>query len=149
MNVVGISQDEQTDLFRIIASVLHLGNINVTSGRDDQAYISDTSAAEKVCHVLGIPIDVFIKGLIRPQVKAGREWVAQARTKEQVLYSIEALAKALYERSFGALVERINKAIDTPSNKAYFIGVLDIAGFEIFKVSFIYVYIQMYSFLSL
>ncbi|PKK63701.1 hypothetical protein RhiirC2_757866 [Rhizophagus irregularis] len=135
MNVVGISQDEQIDLFRIIASVLHLGNINVTSGRDDQAYISDTSAAEKVCHVLGIPTEAFIKGLIRPQVKAGREWVAQARTKEQVLYSIEALAKALYERSFGALVERINKAIDTPSNKAYFIGVLDIAGFEIFKTN--------------
>ena len=134
MNVVGISQDEQVDFFRIIASVLHLGNIKVTSGRDDQAHILDTSVAEKVCHILGISVDVFIKGLIKPQVKAGREWVAQARTKEQVLYSIEALAKALYERSFGALVERINKAIDTPSSKAYFIGVLDIAGFEIFKV---------------
>src|SRR5581483_1383148 len=134
MNIVGISQDEQVDFFRIIASVLHLGNIEVKSGRDDQAYILDTSLAEKVCYILGISVDVFIKGLIKPQVKAGREWVAQARTKEQVLYSIEALAKALYERSFGALVERINKAIDTPSSKAYFIGVLDIAGFEIFQV---------------
>ncbi|CAI2177136.1 8169_t:CDS:10 [Funneliformis geosporum] len=122
MDVVGISQDEQVDLFRIIASILHLGNIEVTSGRDDQAHIMDISVAEKVCHVLGIPVDAFIKGLIKPQVKAGREWVAQARTKEQVLYSIEALAKALYEKNFGALVERINKAIDTPSNKAYFIG---------------------------
>ncbi|CAG8639097.1 5958_t:CDS:10 [Funneliformis mosseae] len=135
MDVVGISQDEQVDLFRIIASILHLGNIEVTSGRDDQANILDISVAEKVCHVLGIPVDAFIKGLIKPQVKAGREWVAQARTKKQVLYSIEALAKALYERNFGALVERINKAIDTPLNKAYFIGVLDIAGFEIFQTN--------------
>ncbi|CAG8531984.1 6454_t:CDS:10 [Acaulospora morrowiae] len=135
MNIVGISQEEQMNFFRIIAIVLHLGNINVTSSRDDQAQILETSVVEKVCHLLAIPVADFIKGLLKPQVKAGREWVTQARTREQVLYSIEALAKSLYERSFGALVDRINKAVDRPSSKSNFIGVLDIAGFEIFETN--------------
>ncbi|RHZ59360.1 hypothetical protein Glove_364g12 [Diversispora epigaea] len=135
MNIVGISQEEQMDLFNVVAAVLLLGNIDVASNRDDQAQILETSVVEKVCHVLGIPVGTFIKGLLKPQVKAGREWVTQARTKEQVLYSIEALSKSLYERSFGTLVNRINKAIDSPTRKANFIGVLDIAGFEIFETN--------------
>ncbi|CAG8497152.1 329_t:CDS:10 [Acaulospora colombiana] len=135
MNIVGISQEEQMNFFRTVAIVLHLGNIDVTSNRDDQAQILETSVVEKVCHLLEIPMADFIKGILRPQVKAGREWITQARTREQVLYSIEALAKSLYERSFGALVDRINRAVDRPSNKANFIGVLDIAGFEIFETN--------------
>ncbi|CAG8540266.1 21314_t:CDS:10 [Dentiscutata erythropus] len=130
-----VVKDEQVDLFRVIAAVLHLGNIEIASSRNDQAQIYENSICENVCNLLGIPVAEFIKGLLNPQVKAGREWVIQARTKEQVLYSIEALAKSLYERSFFALVDRINKAIYRPNNKSFFIGVLDIAGFEIFKVN--------------
>nr|CAG8519719.1 11498_t:CDS:10 [Entrophospora candida] len=135
MNIIGMTIEEQMNLFRVIAAILHLGNIKVTSNRDDQAQIPETSVSEKVCHLLGIHVSDFIKGLVKPQVKAGREWVAQSRTKEQVLYSIDALAKSLYERNFGALVERINKATDRPTNKSNFIGVLDIAGFEIFQTN--------------
>ena len=66
-------------------------------------------------------------------MKAGREWVTVALNASQVQYSAEALTRALYERMFAALVEMINRAIDTPSFKTTFIGVLDIAGFEIFE----------------
>jgi len=48
---------------------------------------------------------------------------------------VEALAKATYERLFRWLVHRINKALDrTKRQGASFIGILDIAGFEIFEV---------------
>ncbi|CAG8563681.1 4096_t:CDS:10 [Ambispora gerdemannii] len=135
MNIVGLEKEEQDDLFRIVAAVMHLGNIVVTSDRDEQAQIQSTPLVGKVCGILGIKVTDFLKGLLTPKVKAGREWVLQARNKQQVLYSIDALAKALYERSFRALVDRINSAIDHPSNKSTFIGVLDIAGFEIFKTN--------------
>ncbi|CAG8439676.1 12082_t:CDS:10 [Ambispora leptoticha] len=135
MNIVGLEKEEQNDLFRIVAAVMHLGNIVVTADRDEQAQIQTTVLVEKVCDILGIKVTDFLKGLLTPKVKAGREWVLQARNKQQVLYSIDALAKALYERSFRALVDRINSAIDHPSNKSTFIGVLDIAGFEIFKTN--------------
>lgn len=133
--MVGFSVQEQFDLFRVVAAILHVGNIVVTSDRSEQAYIRDSSAIEKVCHLLGLPMSEFTKALLRPRVRAGREWVTQARTKKQVEDEMGSLCKAIYEKSFGALVERINKALDRPISKSTFIGVLDIAGFEIFETN--------------
>ena len=95
----------------------------------------DTSQAERVCHLLGLPIAEFTRAVLRPRALAGREWVTQARTRQQALDELSALCKTLYEKSFGSLVERINRALDRPSSKSTFIGVLDIAGFEIFEVN--------------
>ncbi|KAI0319703.1 nonmuscle myosin heavy chain b [Amylostereum chailletii] len=133
--VVGFSASEQLDLFRIVAAILHLGNIAITSTRGDDALMPDPSQAERVCHLLGIPVTEFTRAVLRPRVLAGREWVTQARTKQQALDELAALSKTLYEKSFGSLVDRINRALDRPSSKANFIGVLDIAGFEIFEVN--------------
>lgn len=132
--MVGFSQGEQFDLFRIIAAILHIGNIQITADRSDQANIISPAQVEKACHLLGVPVQEFMKAVLRPKVLAGREWVTQARTKQQALDELSALCKTLYEKSFGALVDRINKALDRPSSSSTFIGVLDIAGFEIFEV---------------
>ncbi|KAJ3200564.1 hypothetical protein HDU82_008794, partial [Entophlyctis luteolus] len=135
MDVMKITREEQLSLFRVISAILNLGNIQVVSDREDQAQLSESghAAAEKVCHVLGIPVPEFTKSLLRPKMKAGRDWVTQARSVAQVLYSVEALSRALYERMFGKLVDRINEAIGSNGAKSTFIGVLDIAGFEIFE----------------
>ena len=53
----------------------------------------------------------------------------------QVSYAIGALAKAVYEKMFNWMVTRINASLETKQPRQYFIGVLDIAGFEIFDVS--------------
>ena len=84
--------------------------------------------------MLGVNAGDLIKGLLKPKIKVGNEFVTQGRNKDQVLYSVNALAKALYDRMFGSLVRRINKTLDTKNKRNYFIGVLDIAGFEIFDV---------------
>ena len=95
----------------------------------------DPSQAERVCHLLGIPVSDFMRAVLRPRVLAGREWVSQARTRQQALDELAALCKTLYEKLFGLLVDRINRALDRPSSKSTFIGVLDIAGFEIFETN--------------
>ncbi|KAI0300125.1 P-loop containing nucleoside triphosphate hydrolase protein [Multifurca ochricompacta] len=135
LEVVGFSASEQLDLFRIIAAVLHLGNITITATRADDAVMPEPSQAERVCHLLGIPVAEFTRAVLRPRVLAGREWVTQARTRQQALDELGSLAKTLYEKSFGTLVDRINRALDRPTSKSTFIGVLDIAGFEIFDVN--------------
>lgn len=132
---MGFSEDEQFSIFKLVASILHLGNLKVVSDRSDQAKLSNPEQAERLCHLFGIPVSEFTKALLCPKVKAGREWVTNARSSQQVIYSIEALAKSLYERMFGNLVEKINNAMDRNSTKMHFIGVLDIAGFEIFEVN--------------
>ncbi|KAJ7078394.1 myosin II heavy chain [Mycena crocata] len=134
-DTVGFTPSEQFDLFRIVAAILHIGNIDITSTRADDAGMPDPSQAERVCHLLGIPVAEFTRGVLRPRTLAGREWVSQARTKQQALEELGALCKTLYEKSFGALVDRINRALDRPSSKSTFIGVLDIAGFEIFEIN--------------
>jgi len=54
----------------------------------------------------------------------------------QVVNAVAALAKAVYAKMFAWLVARVNKTLDTKQKRQYFIGVLDIAGFEIFEVRF-------------
>ncbi|KAI9814332.1 MAG: hypothetical protein M1832_005912 [Thelocarpon impressellum] len=139
-NIMGFSEPEQLAVLRTIAAVLHLGNISVMkeSMRGDQASLAPDAQtqAEKVCHLLGIPVEPFIQGLLHPRVKAGREWVEKVQTPEQVRLSIDALAKGIYERGFGDLVDRINRQLDRTGmglDDSHFIGVLDIAGFEIFE----------------
>ena len=138
--VMGFSDKEQTSILRTIAAVLHLGNITVVkeSRSADQARLAPDAktVAARVCKLLGVPLEPFLQGLLHPKVKAGREWVEKVQTPEQVRLGIDALAKGIYERGFGDLVKRINRQLDRPSmglDDTRFIGVLDIAGFEIFE----------------
>lgn len=78
----------------------------------------------------------FTRAILSPRIKVGRDYVQKAQTQEQAEFAVEALAKATYERMFRWLVMRINKALDkTKRQGASFIGILDIAGFEIFEVN--------------
>lgn len=128
---VGFSDKEQLDIFRVVAAILHLGNVQVTG--TDRAMITDATELSKAAQMLGLPLKEFTSALLTPRTKAGREWVTQARSRAQVVDEVAAVCKTLYEKTFGALVERINKALERPTTKSTFIGVLDIAGFEIFQ----------------
>ena len=139
-HIMGFSETDQRAIFRTVAAVLHLGNVTVMkeSIRADQASLAkDAHAqAEKVCNLLGIATEAFVKGLLHPMVKAGREWVEKVQTPEQVRAGIDALAKGIYERTFGDLVIKINRQLNRTGmglDDSHFIGVLDIAGFEIFE----------------
>jgi myosin protein heavy chain len=138
--VMGFSDEEQASILRTIAAVLHLGNISVVkeSRSADQARLAPDAkeVAARVCKLLGVPLEPFLRALLHPKVKAGREWVEKVQTPEQVRFSIDALAKGIYERGFGDLVTRINRQLDRAGmglDDTRFIGVLDIAGFEIFE----------------
>ncbi|CAK7274386.1 class II myosin [Sporothrix epigloea] len=140
-SVMGFASQDQTSILKTVAAVLHLGNITVVneSRTADQARLAPDAEvhAQRFCKLLGVPVEPFLKGLLHPRVKAGREWVEKVQTPEQVRLSIDALAKGIYERGFGDLVRRINKQLDRAGmmglDDSRFIGVLDIAGFEIFE----------------
>ncbi|XP_032637635.2 myosin-9 [Chelonoidis abingdonii] len=137
MKIMGIPDEEQIGLLRVVSGVLQLGNIVFKKERNtDQASMPDNTAAQKVSHLLGINVTDFTRGILTPRIKVGRDYVQKAQTKEQADFAIEALAKATYERMFRWLVMRINKALDkTKRQGASFIGILDIAGFEIFELN--------------
>ena len=66
--------------------------------------------------------------------KVGNEYVNKGQNQAQVVNSIGALSKSIYDRMFRWLVERVNQTLDVKTKRQHFIGVLDIAGFEIFDV---------------
>ena len=139
-HVMNFSDKQQLSIFRTIAAILHLGNVAVRqeSRAQDQASLTSEAKAsvDKACRLLGVQTDPFIQGLLHPKVKAGREWVEKVQTPEQVKLALDALAKGIYERGFGDLVSQINVQLNRAgfsSDENHFIGVLDIAGFEIFE----------------
>ena len=141
-HVMNFSNQDQSAILQTIAAILHLGNVSVMkeSNRADQASLAPEAyeSVDKACKLLGVQKDPFIQGLLHPKVKAGREWVEKVQTPEQVQSAIDALAKGIYERGFGDLVAKINHQLDQNgrgSDDSYFIGVLDIAGFEIFDTN--------------
>uniref|UniRef100_A0A671RJK6 Myosin-9-like n=1 Tax=Sinocyclocheilus anshuiensis TaxID=1608454 RepID=A0A671RJK6_9TELE len=137
MRIMGFSEEEHIGLLRVISSVLQLGNMSFKKERhSDQASMPDDTAAQKVCHLMGMSMTDFTRAILSPRIKVGRDYVQKAQTQEQAEFAVEALAKATYERMFRWLVMRINKALDkTKRQGASFIGILDIAGFEIFDLN--------------
>ncbi|XP_062507434.1 myosin-11-like isoform X2 [Corticium candelabrum] len=135
MDIMHFTHDEIDSICKTISALLHVGNFVFKQERNsDQAVLPDNTSAQKVCHLLGIPVTDFTKALLKPKVKVGREVVTKAQNKEQVEFAIEAISKALYERLFKWVVGKINKVLDrTRRQGASFIGILDIAGFEIFQ----------------
>ncbi|XP_054614701.1 myosin-9-like isoform X2 [Dunckerocampus dactyliophorus] len=137
MRIMSIPEEEQIGMLKVVASVLQLGNMSFKKERHtDQASMPDNTAAQKVCHLMGMNVTDLTRAILTPRIKVGRDYVQKAQTQEQAEFAVEALAKATYERMFRWLVMRINKALDkTKRQGASFIGILDIAGFEIFELN--------------
>ncbi|XP_058848316.1 myosin-10-like isoform X5 [Acipenser ruthenus] len=137
MNIMSFNHDEILAMLKVVSSVLQFGNIVFKKERNtDQASMPENTAAQKLCHLLGLNVMEFTRAILSPRIKVGRDYVQKAQTKEQADFAVEALAKATYERLFRWLVHRINKALDrTKRQGASFIGILDIAGFEIFELN--------------
>ncbi|XP_016122331.1 myosin-11a isoform X1 [Sinocyclocheilus grahami] len=135
MDIMGFTVEERTDVLKVVSTVLQLGNIEFKKERNqEQATMPDNTAAQKVCHLQGVNVTDFTRAILTPRIKVGREVVQKAQTKEQADFAIEALAKAMYERLFRWILLRVNKALDkTKRQGASFLGILDIAGFEIFE----------------
>ena len=136
MDIMGISPEEQTSILKVVSAVLQMGNMKFSAEKNsDQATMPDNTAAQKACHLLGINVTQLSQGFLKPRIKVGRDTVARSQTKEQAEFTCEAISKAIYDRLFRWLVQRINKSLHRATMRTghAFIGILDIAGFEIFE----------------
>ncbi|XP_006803608.2 myosin-7-like [Neolamprologus brichardi] len=132
-DVLGFTQEEKNSIYKLTGAIMHYGNMKFKQKqREEQAEADGTEDADKVAYLMGLNSADLIKGLCHPRVKVGNEWVTKGQNVAQVYYAIGALAKSVYEKMFLWMVVRINQSLDTKQPRQYFIGVLDIAGFEIF-----------------
>ncbi|KAE8282747.1 Myosin-11 Myosin heavy chain 11 Myosin heavy chain, gizzard smooth muscle [Larimichthys crocea] len=135
MAIMGFTEDERIGMLKVVSTVLQLGNIKFDKERNsEQANMPDNTAAQKVCHLQGINVTDFTRAILTPRIKVGREVVQKAQTKQQADFAVEALAKAMYDRLFRWILARVNKTLDKSKRQSSsFLGILDIAGFEIFE----------------
>ncbi|KAH9932028.1 P-loop containing nucleoside triphosphate hydrolase protein [Epithele typhae] len=138
MQVIGLSDYEQTEIFRMLAVILWLGNVQYSEKDDGNAGISDTSVSEFVAYLLEVDSASVEKAL------TNRTMETQRGGRRGSVYEVplnpaqassgrDALAKAIYNNLFEWIVAKINVSMKSRQATAQLIGILDIFGFEIFE----------------
>ncbi|PCH38788.1 myosin 5 [Wolfiporia cocos MD-104 SS10] len=138
LSTIGISVEKQWAVFKLLAALLHLGNIKITQTRSD-AVIDDTdSALQLSTRFLGIPLADFKKWTVKKQITTRSEKIVSALNAAQATVVRDSVAKFVYACLFEWLVAIVNESLageggEAASKAEMFIGVLDIYGFEHFK----------------
>ncbi|VDM41595.1 unnamed protein product [Toxocara canis] len=128
-------------MWRIIASILLLGNLRFVEGKNvEESTVSDRAALEVAARVFQVEVAHLEDALCKKVVAARGDVVSKRHDVNAALYTRDALSKAVYERLFTWVVQRVNDAISLERDnnrysKSNVIGVLDIYGFEIFGVN--------------
>ncbi|KAG1310438.1 hypothetical protein G6F64_004558 [Rhizopus arrhizus] len=134
LSLVGISNEQQSQIFKLLAALLHIGNIEV-GGRSDASIPDADPALLIVTKLLGIKTAEFKKWLTRRQIITRSDKIVKNLSIVQSLVVRDSVAKYIYANLFEWLVKVVNDSLSCQEEgKARtFIGVLDIYGFEHFK----------------
>merc|ERR1712038_1092924 len=134
--VLGFSEEETYNIYKLAALVMHMGNMTkdfVPVGKEEQAEIKDDTTAAKVADLCGIDCEWMINYFCKPKLKVGTEWVSKGQTCSGASNSVGGIARKVYELVFRFITDKCNLTLCDPTmKKVQYIGCLDIAGFEIF-----------------
>eukprot|EP00062_Callorhinchus_milii_P016341 gi/632967534/ref/XP_007900031.1/ PREDICTED: unconventional myosin-Ih isoform X2 [Callorhinchus milii] len=135
-SVIDFNENNIDDLLGIIASVLHLGNIKFEVDNRGHSLITNDTQIRWISKLLGVPVTVLQEALTHKRIETKAEEVLSPLSVEQAFCARDAVAKAIYGRTFTWLVNKINVSLANrdPSRKTV-IGLLDIYGFEVFDVN--------------
>ncbi|KAK9736480.1 Unconventional myosin tail, actin- and lipid-binding [Popillia japonica] len=132
LDVIDFTSEEQKNIFKIIASILHMGNIGFVE-EEGLSQINNLDPVEKVCKLLECDIEQLKHALTNRTIEARQDVCVTPLNREMAVYARDALSKAIYDRLFTWLVLRLNSSLkseDTRKNNV--MGILDIYGFEVF-----------------
>ena len=146
MRAVGFGSTEMRWVWALLAAVLSLGNITFKEDGDATA-VADERALHLVGEILRFDARAMGKALTTRRIKAGGEWIESPVKPEDAVRLRDGFAKAIYAKTFAWMVRTINAHLFTGedpdgeepvfvANKArFFVGILDIFGFEIFETN--------------
>ncbi|KAI9790384.1 MAG: Myosin type-2 heavy chain 1 [Peltula sp. TS41687] len=132
---IGVTADQQAEIFRLLAALLHLGNVQITASRTDAVLSSTDPSLTRACEMLGVDAATFAKWTVKKQLVTRGEKIMSNLTQQQATVVRDSVAKFIYSSLFDWLVETINHSLATDEvleRVNTFIGVLDIYGFEHF-----------------
>jgi myosin-1 len=137
MKVMGFSGQEQSEIFKLLAAILYLGNVSFKPDNKDQASIVDTQVVDMFAYLIQSDTASCSKALIARTISTGTQGksarvstYAVPQNVEGAVYSRDALAKALYSRLFDFIIGRVNSALGWMNDDdCLVLGILDIYGF--------------------
>ncbi|GKU86305.1 hypothetical protein SLEP1_g844 [Rubroshorea leprosula] len=137
MDIVGIKREEQDAIFRIVAAILHLGNIDFAKGDNDSSVVKDESEFHfrMTADLLMCDHQALQNALCKRVMVTPEEIIMKSLNPDAAVISRDGLAKTIYSRLFEWLVDKINASIGQDCHSETLIGVLDIYGFESFKTN--------------
>ncbi|KAI3984772.1 hypothetical protein MKX01_039389, partial [Papaver californicum] len=139
MDIVGISEKEQDAIFRVVAAILHLGNIEFAKGEEIDSSVPKNDSAKfhlkMTAELLMCDPQVLEDALCKRVMITPEEVIKRSLDPLNATVSRDGLAKTIYSRLFDWLVDKINFSIGQDPNSKSLIGVLDIYGFESFKTN--------------
>ena len=132
---LGVSAEIQSSLWRVLAALLHIGNIKIAASRSDSSLAADEQSLVKACELLGIDAADFAKWTVKKQLVTRGEKIMSNLNQAQAIVVRDSVAKYIYSSLFDWLVETMNGFLgpaEVVAQMKSFIGVLDIYGFEHF-----------------
>ena len=136
---MGLPAEDESAVFSILSGVLLIGNTKITAqekqGVPDAAHATGESLGilKEAASLLFVDAEALAHNILRKQTKVGNQLLEGPRTHREADMMIKSVAKHVYDRLFGWLVQFLNKAIAPPSGFNVFMGMLDIFGFEVFE----------------
>uniref|UniRef100_I3J548 Myosin XVA n=1 Tax=Oreochromis niloticus TaxID=8128 RepID=I3J548_ORENI len=135
MDILCFTPEEQNGIYRLLSSVLHLGNIYFQPHLGQEvASVASTQEIRVVAELLLVSPEGLQKSVTFKLTDTVREKIYTPLTVESAVDARDAVAKILYSLLFSWLTERINGRV-YPRNEALSISVLDIYGFEELQVN--------------
>ncbi|XP_036816733.1 unconventional myosin-Vc isoform X3 [Oncorhynchus mykiss] len=135
-SLLGLTKDFQADVFKVLAGVLHLGNVEIRNVGSDRSSISSSDPhIAAFCDLLGVSPDGVTRWLCHRRFVMVAETVVKPVTSKRAVNARDALAKQIYAHLFDCVIQKINAALQVPGKQHSFIGVLDIYGFETFDIN--------------
>ncbi|XP_007904330.1 unconventional myosin-Vc [Callorhinchus milii] len=134
--LLGLNEDLQIDIFKVLAAILHFGNVEIRAVSEEKSSVKAGDAHLKVfCELLSIKTEEIAHGLCHRKISTTSDTVIKPMTKAQAINARDAVSKHIYAHLFNCIVERINRALQFDGKQYTFIGVLDIYGFETFDMN--------------
>jgi len=121
--------------WRILIAILHLGNAQFQGTGEDDAVFVDSKPVAMAASCLGVEEQQLSKAICTLNIKAGLDWIAKPNTTTYSQSVKDALSRALYAKLFDGIVDAINASLMFGGSSRYFIGAVDIFGFECFPVN--------------
>uniref|UniRef100_A0A8B9K065 Myosin Ic, paralog a n=1 Tax=Astyanax mexicanus TaxID=7994 RepID=A0A8B9K065_ASTMX len=132
-SVIGFNEEEVEELLKVVASVLHLGNTQFGEDEFGETHITTDTQIKFLSELLGVDGSFLSEALTHKKIVAKGEEMIGPLSLEQALSARDALAKAIYGRTFTWLVQKINQSLAFQVKCSSVIGLLDIYGFEVFQ----------------